>query len=349
MEHPVDNAIVRLTANYDGHDVDVIEISGERLWLARQVGAALDYHKEGQSFVGKLSSEWSDELDEGTDYRLLVGEELAALKALRPDLVDKRTPSLLLLTESGLYTAVMLSRQPKARAFRRWLATEVLPQLARTGSYAPAEPPPAHRPSSAIDTTLDRVRFLTDLQARGVISSANLAAEISTLLGAPRAPVFVHGSIDAIIPWLPTPPPWRVTLDDWEQLRVELTEWAAWHISLDLTARRLRGQRNLNAEFVGTNYPGWTKEKALGSGIHWPAADVATFLFRPDDWPSLLTWIEQPYGEVVMRLDAGWRRERQVIGTWRELLEAWGLESDASGLEEAQSIAAPLLRSGGGR
>ncbi|MCB8882881.1 Bro-N domain-containing protein, partial [Acidisoma cellulosilytica] len=41
-----------------------------------------------------------------------------------------------LITESALYVLIFKSRKPQARAFRRWVTGEVLPQIRRTGSYS---------------------------------------------------------------------------------------------------------------------------------------------------------------------------------------------------------------------
>ncbi|NUM33718.1 MAG: hypothetical protein HUU50_04210 [Candidatus Brocadiae bacterium] len=47
----------------------------------------------------------------------------------------KYSPSLIVLTESGLYTAIILSRKPNAKAFRRWITCEVLPSIREKGFY----------------------------------------------------------------------------------------------------------------------------------------------------------------------------------------------------------------------
>lgn len=39
------------------------------------------------------------------------------------------------VNEPGLYSLILGSRKPEARAFKRWVTHEVLPQLRRTGSY----------------------------------------------------------------------------------------------------------------------------------------------------------------------------------------------------------------------
>lgn len=44
--------------------------------------------------------------------------------------------SLWLVNESGLYHLIFQSRKPEAKAFRKWVTSEVLPELRRTGSYA---------------------------------------------------------------------------------------------------------------------------------------------------------------------------------------------------------------------
>ena len=47
--------------------------------------------------------------------------------------------SLSAINESGLYNLVFQSRKPEARAFRKWVTSEVLPAIRRTGRYDPGE------------------------------------------------------------------------------------------------------------------------------------------------------------------------------------------------------------------
>lgn len=53
-----------------------------------------------------------------------------------------RTPggiqNVTIISESGLYTAIMGSRLPGAVEFKRWVTREVLPTIRRTGSYSSA-------------------------------------------------------------------------------------------------------------------------------------------------------------------------------------------------------------------
>lgn len=40
-----------------------------------------------------------------------------------------------LINESGLYSLILSSKMPKAREFKRWVTSEVLPQIRKTGGY----------------------------------------------------------------------------------------------------------------------------------------------------------------------------------------------------------------------
>ena len=42
---------------------------------------------------------------------------------------------LICITESGLYSLVIRSRKPQAKSFRKWITSEVLPAIRKTGSY----------------------------------------------------------------------------------------------------------------------------------------------------------------------------------------------------------------------
>ncbi|MCK6504831.1 hypothetical protein L6R53_15745 [Myxococcota bacterium] len=137
---------MRLAAEHahEGHALVTIEIQGHPRWLASQVSDALEYSRPGQ-VVSNITSDWSNELAEGIDYTVLRNGELKALKAAAPGLVDPRAPSVMVLTETGVNLVALLSRQPKARELRRWLAAEVLPAIRRTGAYETTTRPPRGR------------------------------------------------------------------------------------------------------------------------------------------------------------------------------------------------------------
>lgn len=132
---------------FEGHALTVVNYNGRPAWVAREVGAALGYARDGIGLSDKLNSDWADEIQEGGDYVKLVGPELAAFKDAMRLVGDSPTsentpstgrwPSALLLFESGLHGILLLSRQPLAKAMRRWLREEVLPQLVRDGHYSP--------------------------------------------------------------------------------------------------------------------------------------------------------------------------------------------------------------------
>ena len=42
-----------------------------------------------------------------------------------------------IINESGLYALILSSKLPQAKAFKRWVTSEVLPQIRMTGGYIP--------------------------------------------------------------------------------------------------------------------------------------------------------------------------------------------------------------------
>lgn len=54
------------------------------------------------------------------------------------DVIDSmgRTQQASTVNEGGLYELIFMSRRPEAREFRRWVTTEVLPSIRRTGVYS---------------------------------------------------------------------------------------------------------------------------------------------------------------------------------------------------------------------
>jgi prophage antirepressor-like protein len=56
----------------------------------------------------------------------------------------KGSPRLTIISESGLYALILRSRKPEAKRFRKWVTSEVLPAIRKTGAYA-AQAPDAPR------------------------------------------------------------------------------------------------------------------------------------------------------------------------------------------------------------
>ena len=46
-----------------------------------------------------------------------------------------RTQQALFVNEDGLYDVILDSRKPEAKAFRKWITSEVLPTIRQTGGY----------------------------------------------------------------------------------------------------------------------------------------------------------------------------------------------------------------------
>lgn len=80
-----------------------------------------------------------------------------------------------IINESGLYALIFRSNKPNARKFRKWITSEVLPSIRKTGKYAaPVQP---ELPLSETPETPD-VAALLKMKYRGVpvIPNADLAA-----------------------------------------------------------------------------------------------------------------------------------------------------------------------------
>jgi prophage antirepressor-like protein len=91
-----------------------LDVSGNPWWVARDVCNVLEIDDAGQA------------------VERLDGDEAISIRVI--DSMG-RTQTARAVNESGLYSLVLGSRKPAAKAFKRWLTHEVIPQLRRTGSY----------------------------------------------------------------------------------------------------------------------------------------------------------------------------------------------------------------------
>lgn len=111
--------------------------SGEPLLIAADVAAALDY-SEASAMT-----------------RHLDADERGSVK-----LTDRgQEQDFIVINESGLYSAILKSRKPEAKRFKKWVTSEVLPAIRKTGSYTA----PQAQPVAAIEQDLRVVGILADL------------------------------------------------------------------------------------------------------------------------------------------------------------------------------------------
>ena len=53
---------------------------------------------------------------------------------------------VVIINESGLYSLILSSKLPNAKRFKRWVTSEVLPTLRKTGNYSVKPEPPVFEP-----------------------------------------------------------------------------------------------------------------------------------------------------------------------------------------------------------
>lgn len=115
--------------NFDGTVVrTVTDDRGEPWFYARDVCNVL-----GIKQVGKVLSALDE--DEKTAVTNVASSSVGPRR-------DGGRPEAL-VSESGLYAIILRSRKPQAKTFRKWITSEVIPALRRTGTYTLAASAPA--------------------------------------------------------------------------------------------------------------------------------------------------------------------------------------------------------------
>lgn len=80
-------------------------------------------------------------------------------------------PNMTIINESGLYSLILSSKLPTAKRFKRWVTSEVLPAIRRTGGYGTATQ--AAEPETAAAETLPARETTNDdyLRAASIVAS----------------------------------------------------------------------------------------------------------------------------------------------------------------------------------
>ena len=103
---------------HNEYNVRIIDLNGELWFVASDVASALDYR------MASDMTRFLDDDEKGTH--------------------NLRTPSgsqdLTIINESRLYSAILKSRKPEAKKFKKWVTSEVLPSIRKTGKYEAPKP-----------------------------------------------------------------------------------------------------------------------------------------------------------------------------------------------------------------
>ena len=100
--------------NYNTHPVRTVERDGEPWFVLKDVCDVL-----------------------GVANHKMTAQRLDADEVSLTDLIDSigRRQEMTVINESGLYNVILRSDKPEAKPFRRWVTSEVLPSIRRTGGY----------------------------------------------------------------------------------------------------------------------------------------------------------------------------------------------------------------------
>lgn len=128
--------------NYKSSQVRTVEINNEPWFVLKDVCAVLD--------LGS-AHKVSDRLDEDERNQIPLTDSLG------------RKQETTIINESGLYNVILRSDKPEAKPFRKWVTSEVLPSIRKTGSYAlPKDYPTALR--ALADAEEQKLRLLAENQ-----------------------------------------------------------------------------------------------------------------------------------------------------------------------------------------
>ena len=100
--------------NEEFRQVRSVEVEGEPYFVAKDIAIALGYSNPRKAIIDHV-----DEEDKGvTKCDTLGGAQ-----------------EITIINESGLYSLILSSKLPSAKEFKRWITSDVLPKIRKTGGY----------------------------------------------------------------------------------------------------------------------------------------------------------------------------------------------------------------------
>lgn len=108
---------LQIFSNSEFGNIRTVTVNGEPWFVGKDIAEALGYGK-GKSLNNAVASHVDDE-DKGVTEMMTPGGK----------------QNLIIINESGLYSLILSSKLPNAKKFKRWVTSEVLPAIRKTGHY----------------------------------------------------------------------------------------------------------------------------------------------------------------------------------------------------------------------
>ena len=154
------NEIVKV---YKNSPVRIVEKGGEPWFVARDVCKVLEITKVDSAI------------------RNLDADEKGAHTVSTPGGNQEMT----IVSEAGLYSLILRSRKPEAKAFKRWVTHEVLPSIRKTGAYL--SPDMSNEQVKALVATLEEEMYRR-IQAENRLAKLEAHAEELARSAIPATP-----------------------------------------------------------------------------------------------------------------------------------------------------------------
>lgn len=114
---------LQIFSNSEFGSIRTVTVNGEPWFVGKDIAEALGYSNSRKALA--------DHVDE---------EDKGVTKCDTPS----GTQNMTVINESGLYSLILSSKLPNAKKFKRWVTSEVLPAIRKTGHYeAPGYAPKA--------------------------------------------------------------------------------------------------------------------------------------------------------------------------------------------------------------
>lgn len=119
-------AKISVFKNAEFGSVRTAVIDGEPFFVGKDVALILGYENQNRDIIAHVDE----------DDRIMLSSETQYRNGIEFNYKELGQRGGWLINESGLYCLILSSKLPAAKKFKRWVTSEVLPSIRKTGSYS---------------------------------------------------------------------------------------------------------------------------------------------------------------------------------------------------------------------
>jgi prophage antirepressor-like protein len=141
IDSNINNEFINFTQNlitFNDKPIKFFYYNDQVYFKAKDITKVLEYKNTNDVIIDNIDIEYNIDNEDKFEINEILGwsVEMPVLPYSFIDTIKNEDLKTIFINESGLYSLILISKNPEAKLFKKWIISEVLPYIRKYGSYS---------------------------------------------------------------------------------------------------------------------------------------------------------------------------------------------------------------------